>query len=155
MSQRTWITPKFVSPLLPLPTLPMRAESAVCVKHLRSRPVPSTEPGLQRAPGNKRVSIMGPHELVHTVSNNSLPRRIARLSYFTSVSFTRMKSYQIQCHEQSQQPGVHLHLFLNIVHIANSPKIFYQISTTSIFETQAHDKKYAIHMSMIHFYLVH
>lgn len=78
-----------------------------------------------------------------------------RLSYFTRISYTRMKSYQIQCHEQSQQSGVHLHLLLNIVYRANSPKIFCQISTASFLKLRHTIKKDVIHMSMIHFYPVH
>lgn len=90
------------------------------------------------------------------VSNCSLPQYMDRLSYFTRVCKAQIKSYQIQCHEQSQQSGVHLHLFLNIVYVANSLKIFCQIFFAClIFKMRAHYKKYVIHMSLTHFYPVH
>lgn len=72
------------------------------------------------------------------VSNCSLPQYMDRLSYFTRVCEAQIKSYQIQCHEQSQQSGVHLHLFLNIVYVANSPKIFCQIFLPASFLKRRH-----------------
>lgn len=79
-----------------------------------------------------------------------------RLSYFTGIREVQIKSYQIQCHEQSQQSGVHPHLFLNIVYVANSPKnILPDFFPCLVFKMRVHYKKYVIHMSLTHFYPVH
>lgn len=79
-----------------------------------------------------------------------------RLSYFTGIREVQIKSYQIQCHEQSQQSGVHPHLFSNIVYVANSPKnILPDFSPCLVFKMRAHYKKYVIHMSLTHFNPVH